>query len=127
MPAITRLERDARAEKDASTHAQQIAREQELVQRYQGKPLRSAYARALDRIGRSPGEVLFADDLLEYLLPFRENEQVRAVIQTRAFENQVFVAYINHHGSDPLFSFAGLSPGILLTPVPLVPSPKSHR
>lgn len=38
---------------------------------YQGKPLRSAYARALDRIGRSPGEVLFADDLLEYLLPFR--------------------------------------------------------
>ncbi|MCY1325536.1 (R)-stereoselective amidase [compost metagenome] len=31
------------------------------------------------------------------------------MIQTRAFENQVFVAYINHHGSDPLFSFAGLS------------------
>ncbi|MGE6785827.1 carbon-nitrogen hydrolase family protein [Ensifer adhaerens] len=31
------------------------------------------------------------------------------MIQTRAFENQVFVAYINHHGSDPLFSYAGLS------------------
>jgi predicted amidohydrolase len=31
------------------------------------------------------------------------------MIQTRAFENQVFVAYINHCGSDPLFSFAGLS------------------
>lgn len=31
------------------------------------------------------------------------------MIATRAFENQVFVAYINHHGSDPLFSFAGSS------------------
>ncbi|AHK45253.1 MULTISPECIES: carbon-nitrogen hydrolase family protein [Ensifer] len=31
------------------------------------------------------------------------------MIQTRAFENQVFVAYINHCGSDPMFSFAGLS------------------
>ncbi|WP_085025530.1 carbon-nitrogen hydrolase family protein [Ensifer aridi] len=31
------------------------------------------------------------------------------MIQTRAFENQVFVAYINHCGSDALFSFAGLS------------------
>jgi predicted amidohydrolase len=31
------------------------------------------------------------------------------MIQVRAFENQVFVAYINHCGSDPLFSYAGLS------------------
>ncbi|WP_075289535.1 carbon-nitrogen hydrolase family protein [Pararhizobium arenae] len=31
------------------------------------------------------------------------------MIQTRAFENQVFVAYINHCGSDERFSFAGLS------------------
>lgn len=31
------------------------------------------------------------------------------MIQTRAFENQVFVAYVNHCGSDPLFSFAGRS------------------
>ena len=39
---------------------------------YEGKPVRSAYARALEKIGRRPEEVLFADDLLEYLLPFRE-------------------------------------------------------
>ncbi len=31
------------------------------------------------------------------------------MIQTRAFENQVFVAYVNHCGSDTMFSFAGLS------------------
>lgn len=31
------------------------------------------------------------------------------MIQTRAFENQVFLAYINHCGSDAMFSFAGLS------------------
>lgn len=31
------------------------------------------------------------------------------MIRTRAFENQVFVAYINHCGSDERFSFAGLS------------------
>lgn len=31
------------------------------------------------------------------------------MIQTRAFENQVFVAYINHCGSDERFSFAGSS------------------
>ena len=31
------------------------------------------------------------------------------MIQVRAFENQVFVAYINHCGSDDLFSYAGLS------------------
>ena len=33
----------------------------------------------------------------------------RHMIAVRAFENQVFVAYINHCGSDALFSFAGLS------------------
>lgn len=32
-----------------------------------------------------------------------------AMIQTRAFENQVFVAYANHCGSDDMFSFAGMS------------------
>ncbi|CDZ70593.1 Nitrilase/cyanide hydratase and apolipoprotein N-acyltransferase [Neorhizobium galegae bv. orientalis] len=31
------------------------------------------------------------------------------MIQVRAFENQVFVAYINHCGSDDLFAYAGLS------------------
>ena len=31
------------------------------------------------------------------------------MIQVRAFENQVFVAYINHAGADQLFSYAGLS------------------
>lgn len=31
------------------------------------------------------------------------------MIQTRAFENQVFVAYANHCGSDDMFSFAGMS------------------
>jgi len=31
------------------------------------------------------------------------------MIQVRAFENQVFVAYINHSGADGLFSYAGLS------------------
>ncbi|MGK9054606.1 carbon-nitrogen hydrolase family protein [Neorhizobium petrolearium] len=31
------------------------------------------------------------------------------MIQVRAFENQVFVAYINHCGSDELFAYAGLS------------------
>lgn len=31
------------------------------------------------------------------------------MIPVRAFENQVFVAYINHSGSDSLFSYAGLS------------------
>lgn len=31
------------------------------------------------------------------------------MIQVRAFENQVFVAYINHSGSDALFAYAGLS------------------
>ncbi|MDX0124696.1 hydrolase [Sinorhizobium meliloti] len=31
------------------------------------------------------------------------------MIRTRAFENQLFVAYVNHCGSDDRFSFAGLS------------------
>lgn len=31
------------------------------------------------------------------------------MIQTRAFENQVFVAYVNHCGADDLFAFAGRS------------------
>ncbi len=33
----------------------------------------------------------------------------RQVVPVRAFENQVFVAYVNNCGSDPLFSYAGLS------------------
>ena len=31
------------------------------------------------------------------------------MIQTRAFESQVFVAYTNHCGADPLLSYAGSS------------------
>ncbi|UGX88590.1 carbon-nitrogen hydrolase family protein [Phyllobacterium meliloti] len=31
------------------------------------------------------------------------------MIQVRAFENQIFVAYVNHAGDDGRFSFAGLS------------------
>ena len=31
------------------------------------------------------------------------------MIQVRAFENQIFVAYINHAGADERFTFAGLS------------------
>ncbi len=31
------------------------------------------------------------------------------MIATRAFENQVLVAYVNHCGADPLFTFAGQS------------------
>lgn len=31
------------------------------------------------------------------------------MIQTRAFENQIFVAYVNHCGTDDLFRFAGRS------------------
>lgn len=31
------------------------------------------------------------------------------VIPVRAFENQIFVAYADHHGRDPLFTYAGLS------------------
>ncbi len=38
---------------------------------YEGKPGRAAYTRALEAIGRRPEEVLFVDDKLSYLLPFR--------------------------------------------------------
>lgn len=31
------------------------------------------------------------------------------MIRTRAFENQVFLAYVNHHGSDGVFDYAGQS------------------
>ena len=31
------------------------------------------------------------------------------MIQTRAFENQIFLAYVNHTGADERFSYAGLS------------------
>lgn len=33
----------------------------------------------------------------------------RKMIPVRAFENQLFVAYVNHCGADDLFSYAGLS------------------
>ncbi len=33
----------------------------------------------------------------------------RQMIPVRAFENQLFVAYVNHCGSDPLYTYAGLS------------------
>jgi 5-aminopentanamidase len=33
----------------------------------------------------------------------------RKMIAVRAFENQIFVAYVNHCGADALFSYAGLS------------------
>lgn len=33
----------------------------------------------------------------------------RKLVPVRAFENQVFVAYVNHCGNDALFSYAGLS------------------
>ncbi len=39
---------------------------------FDGKPIRSAYGRALETVGRRAEEVLFVDDRLEYLLPFRE-------------------------------------------------------
>ena len=31
------------------------------------------------------------------------------MIRTRAFENQVFIAYVNHHGNDGVFDYAGQS------------------
>ncbi len=33
----------------------------------------------------------------------------RKLIPVRAFENQIFVAYVNHCGADERFSYAGLS------------------
>ncbi|MBU8913144.1 MAG: pyrimidine 5'-nucleotidase [Spirochaetales bacterium] len=37
-----------------------------------GKPALSAYSRALENAGAEPGSTLFADDVLQYLLPFRD-------------------------------------------------------
>ena len=44
-------------------------------------------------------------------LPVSDHSELiaRKMIPVRAFENQVFVAYANHCGADPLFSFAGQS------------------
>lgn len=38
----------------------------------EGKPAESAYNRALGEIGKTPSQVLFIDDLLRYLIPFRD-------------------------------------------------------
>lgn len=38
-----------------------------------------------------------------------DNFIARKMIPVRAFENQVFVAYVNHCGADDLFAYAGLS------------------
>jgi putative hydrolase of the HAD superfamily len=40
--------------------------------RMKGKPHRAAYEVALEKTGAKPDETLFADDVLEYLLPFRD-------------------------------------------------------
>lgn len=40
--------------------------------RMRGKPHRSAYEVALEKSGANPSGTLFADDVLEYLLPFRD-------------------------------------------------------
>ena len=37
-----------------------------------GKPAPSAYSRALENAGAEPDTTLFADDVLQYLLPFRD-------------------------------------------------------
>jgi putative hydrolase of the HAD superfamily len=37
-----------------------------------GKPARPAYEAALGTIGVTPGQTLFVDDVLQYLLPFRD-------------------------------------------------------
>jgi predicted amidohydrolase len=44
-------------------------------------------------------------------LPASDHVEViaRKMIPVRAFENQVFVAYVNHCGADPKGSYAGLS------------------
>jgi predicted amidohydrolase len=44
-------------------------------------------------------------------LPASDHDEfiARKLIPVRAFENQVFVAYVNHCGADALFSYAGLS------------------
>ncbi len=44
-------------------------------------------------------------------LPASDHDDLiaRKMIPVRAFENQIFVAYVNHCGADALFSYAGLS------------------
>ncbi|MEI5679261.1 carbon-nitrogen hydrolase family protein [Mesorhizobium sp. CGMCC 1.15528] len=44
-------------------------------------------------------------------LPASDHDEfiARKLIPVRAFENQIFVAYVNHCGADALFSYAGLS------------------
>ncbi len=44
-------------------------------------------------------------------LPASDHDEfiARRLIPVRAFENQIFVAYVNHCGADALFSYAGLS------------------
>lgn len=44
-------------------------------------------------------------------LPASDHDELiaRKMIPVRAFENQIFVAYVNHCGNDALFSYAGLS------------------
>lgn len=44
----------------------------------------------------------------------------RTLISARAFENQLFVAYVNHCGTDPMFSYAGLSRIVAPDGTPLV-------
>jgi predicted amidohydrolase len=49
--------------------------------------------------------------LVPTALPASDHAELiaRKMIAVRAFENQVFVAYVNHCGGDALFSYAGLS------------------
>lgn len=49
--------------------------------------------------------------LVPTALPASEHDELiaRKMIPVRAFENQLFVAYVNHCGADALFSYAGLS------------------
>lgn len=42
------------------------------LNKMKGKPHISAYTTALETTGANPSETLFADDVLEYLLPFRD-------------------------------------------------------
>jgi predicted amidohydrolase len=44
-------------------------------------------------------------------LPASDHDEfiARKLIPVRAFENQIFVAYVNHCGADALFAYAGLS------------------
>ena len=49
--------------------------------------------------------------LVPTALPASDHDELiaRKMIPVRAFENQIFVAYVNHCGSDALSSYAGLS------------------